>query len=61
MEKPIALYIAIYEIPYHRKSHNDDRHLAITLQQEWEDKGALEIVELEYQEEYQIRQLELDF
>jgi hypothetical protein len=38
MKKPIALYIAIYEVPYYREGHDDDRHLAITFKQKWKDK-----------------------
>jgi hypothetical protein len=59
MEEPIALDIAIDQIPHHREKHDDQRHLTIALEQEREDEGTLEIVKLENQEEDQIWQLEL--
>ena len=59
MEEPIALYITIQQVPQHRQAHDSQWHLAIAFQQEWEHERALEIVELEDQEEHQVGQFKL--
>ena len=57
MEEPFTLNIAVYDVPDDGEEHNDNRHLSFSLEQEREDKRALEVMELEDKEEYPIRRL----
>ena len=60
MEQEITLNITVNQIPNHREEHNNYRHLALSLQQEGEDKRTLEIMEFKDQEENPIRRLLYD-
>ena len=50
MEEPIALYIAVYQVPKDRQPHDNQGHFAFSFHYEWEDERALEIVGFEDQE-----------
>ena len=57
VEQPVALHVAVNQVPRHRQAHDDHRHLAVAAHQQREDKRALEIMQLKDQEEQQVRNI----
>ena len=55
VEQPVALHVAVNQVPRHRQAHDDHRHLTVATHQKWEDKRALEIMQLKNKEEQQVR------
>ena len=57
VEQPVALHVAVNQVPRHRQAHDDYRHLAIATHQQREDKRALEIMQLKNKKEQQVRNI----
>ena len=57
VEQPVALYVAVDQVPRHRQTHDHNRHLTVAAHEHREDERALEVVHLKQQEEQQVRDL----